>query len=578
MLACSKRRSLAEVLWVGLIHITVFKFWHERKSSQSRRSVFKGFIKECGCSSQFKMLIGDIQILLVIILGASDCQIISRIEKCGLTCSQGFHCKSKSSTDIFNSFCRDTPASLSSTVLKSMKLSTVMKCVQGTQCSLHLNIKGTLNLDGNVRGLEICSLSLSTQQSQCVNVRFSTKTSNKLGGRKVHVQFNCFEVNVAQHIYVTMKTIPNYCEVKLSQEYYVEDCRNNDVRKHIPVCFAGKLDYNVDRARKTISVNVSDFLQDQDYYVRLCHKWFTCEDVGSFALIKGKESLKSISLQYTHLLPCLCIEGWSAIPDARRTQLCPFKNDTKALWDSIIYNPVTQTLAWEPACPVHVTVNLCRSMKSNDQCVDLQNSSNTAPEKQVKYSRVDTHPRLCMKFTTKQGSWVRCPFAYGNFPAWKIKIAAMAEQIQISFMSQTNAQFSVLVCNKAQLSSCESVGTRHSVSVVPHPSRPTSVNISGEICVTEICIQAWRTDVDYSIPLQICDIQCTLSSQSQEDHENSLRIISLIAVILILVTMVALLGHKILTVFHRKKHEERSSAQIIRQSVPTRVKITPSLH
>lgn len=40
--------------------------------------------------------------------------------------------------------------------------------------------------------------------------------------KQVQVQFNCFEVNVAQHIYVTVKTVPNYCEVKMSQEYYVE--------------------------------------------------------------------------------------------------------------------------------------------------------------------------------------------------------------------------------------------------------------------------------------------------------------------------------------------------------------------
>ncbi|XP_074840231.1 interleukin-17 receptor E-like protein [Carettochelys insculpta] len=526
------------------------------------------------------MIAVGFQILLVIILGTSYCQIIPRIEECGLTCSQGFHCKSKPSTGIFNSFCRNSPASLSSNILKSMKLSTTMKCVPGSQCSLHLNVKGTLHLDKNIRGLEICSLSMDTQQSQCVNVRFSRKPSKKLGGQKVHVQFNCFEVNVAQHIYVTIKTIPNYCEVKLSQEYYVEDCRNNDVGKHIPVCFAGKLDYNVDRARKTISVNVSDFLQDHNYYVRLCHKRFTCEDVGSFALIKGTDSVKSTSLKYSQLLPCLCIEGWSAIPDARRTQLCPFKNDTKALWDNIAYNPATQTLAWESACPMHVTVNLCTLSKSKDQCVDLQNSSTTALEKhslfkQVKYSRVDTHPRLCMKFTTKQGSWVRCPFAHGNFPAWKMRIAAKAEQIQVSFMSQTMAQFLVLVCNKTRLSSCNSVGTHHSVQ---GDSQPTTINISGEICGSEVCIQGWRTDVDYSVPLQICDIQCSLSSRSQEDDETSLRIILLTAVILILVTMMALLGHKILTVFHRKKHEGRSVAQTMRQSFSTRVKSAHSLH
>ncbi|NXO49598.1 I17RE protein, partial [Aramus guarauna] len=325
-----------------------------------------------------------VQILLTILFWNSDCQILPRIEECGLSCSQGIHCKSKPSSGIFNSFCHDAPASLSSMVLKSMKISTVMKCVQGSPCSLHLNIKGTLSLHENIRGLEICSLSLDTQQSQCTSVRFARKKSKMLNGKKVQVQFNCMEVNVAQHIYVTMKTVPNYCEVKLSQEYYVE---------------AGKFDYNVDRARKIISVNVSNFLRDQDYYVRLCHKWFTCEDVGAFAVIKGKESLKSVSLKYSQLLPCLCIEGWLAIPDARRIQLCPFENGkyyTKVLWDNIVYNPATQTLAWEPACPVLVMVNLCRLMKSNDRCEDIQNTSKNSPEK-VKYSRVDTHPRLCMK-------------------------------------------------------------------------------------------------------------------------------------------------------------------------------------
>ncbi|NXR42789.1 I17RE protein, partial [Zosterops hypoxanthus] len=319
-----------------------------------------------------------VQILLVILFWSADCQIIPRIEECGLSCSQVISC------GIFNSFCHDAPASLSSMVLISMKISTVMKCVQGSLCSLHLNIKGTLSLDENVRGLEICSFSLDTQQSQCTNVRFTRKKSKMLNGKKVQVQFNCIEVNVAQHIYVTMKTVPHYCEVKLSQQYYVE---------------AGKLDYILDRARKILTVNVSNFPRDQDYYVRLCHKWFTCEDVGAFAVIKGKESFKSVSLKYSQLLPCLCIEGWLALPDARRIQLCPFENGkyyTQVLWDNIVYNPLTQTLAWEPACPVLVTVNLCRFTKSNDHCEDIENSFKNSPEK-VKYSRVDTHPRLCMK-------------------------------------------------------------------------------------------------------------------------------------------------------------------------------------
>ncbi|KAJ6666450.1 hypothetical protein lerEdw1_000725 [Lerista edwardsae] len=207
-----------------------------------------------------------------------------------------------------------------------MKLWTAMKCIEGSRCSLHLSVKGTLQLEENISGMEICTLSMDTQKSQCVKVKISRNAHVKLAGRKVRVQFNCFEVSAGQHIHVTMRTIPNYCGVNLGQEYYVEDCRNTDVEKNIPDCFAGKMTYDVNRARKTISVNISNVDPGIDYYVRLCHQWFVCEDVGPVTLVPRKDLRKAISLPYTNLLPCLCIEAWPAVSDARRMQLCPFKN------------------------------------------------------------------------------------------------------------------------------------------------------------------------------------------------------------------------------------------------------------
>ncbi|XP_066489743.1 interleukin-17 receptor E-like protein [Tiliqua scincoides] len=194
--------------------------------------------------------------------------------------------------------------------------------------------------------MEICSLLMDTQKSQCVNVKISRDTHVKLAGRKVKVQFNCFEVNAGQHVHVTMRTIPNYCGVNLSQAYYVE---------------AGKMTYDVITARKTILVNISNTDQDTDYYVRLCHQWFVCEDVAPVTL------------------------AWPAVSDARRMQLCPFKNDTQALWDNIIYNSITQTLAWEASCPVHVTVSLCQRLETMGPCEDLQNTSYTAVEKLMSF-------------------------------------------------------------------------------------------------------------------------------------------------------------------------------------------------
>lgn len=502
------------------------------------------------------MMLFKIQ-FLAMLWGTYGYQLIPRMEECGLVCSQGFLCKTQTFTGIFNSFCHRAPISFptsSPPILRSMKLWTAMKCTEGGPCSLYLSVKGTLQFEENISGIEICSLSMDTQNSQCVNVKISR---NMHIMRKVKVQFNCFEVSAGQHVHVTMRTIPNYCGVNLSQEYYVEDCRNGDVEENIPDCFAGRMTYDVNRARKTILVNISDVDQDTDYYIRLCHQWFVCEDVEPVTLVPRKDLMKAISLPYTNLLPCLCIEAWPAVSDARRMQLCPFKNDTQALWDSIIYNSFTQTLAWEASCPVHVTVSLCQRLETWGPCVDLQNTSHTAVEK-VKYSRVDAHPGLCMKFKTKHGSSVRCPFAYSNSQAWNMRLDVIEEQLQISFTSPTKAQFSVCVHNNTESSSCDSAGIHQSLSM--DGSNTTSVNISAKTCGSNVCIQGWRADVDYSVSMHICDMPCISSIRSQEHHESSLNMISVVALLAIVIIMVTLLGHQLLSGFHRKKFENTKAA------------------
>lgn len=57
---------------------------------------------------------------------------------------------------------------------------------------------------------------------------------------------------------------------------------------------AGKLAYDLDPARKTISVNMSDVVQDTNYYVRLCHQRFVCEDVGSVSMVSAYDILEMV--------------------------------------------------------------------------------------------------------------------------------------------------------------------------------------------------------------------------------------------------------------------------------------------
>ncbi|XP_030072344.1 interleukin-17 receptor E-like protein [Microcaecilia unicolor] len=503
------------------------------------------------------MSVNDLNFLLIFIWGFCDCQPITRIEECGLRCSQGFHCKLKANYEFFNQFCQDPPASLSRSVLESMKISTVMKCAKKKQCSLHLSVKGTVNFDENIKGVEICTLSLDTSQTQCKSVRLTRSKHKNSKKQKVEVQYNCFEVTVGQHVLVTLRTIRNYCNVKLEQQYYVPDCRNEDVGKNVPICIAGKLDYKMDKVKKAISIHVSDFLEDQDYHVRLCHKWFSCEDIGAHALIKAEDPSKSVSLQYSQVLPCLCIEGWSALPDSRRIQLCPFKNNTEALWDSVTYDPIKHVLAWQPSCPLRANVSLCMQSKTNDQCADLPDSSRAVRGK-VEYVHPDTHPRLCMKFTTEHGSWIRCPFANDPFPGWTMKLETTTEQVQVIVTSQTKATFSVNMCNRTQLPLCEPLQKLPSLHV--QNSDSVGLNISSDVCGSDVCVQGWRTDVNYSLPVQICNIPCPLPSLDHtSDNEKYLLLITLVAVFMVLVTTLAFIGHLTLRALHRRKLEHKSS-------------------
>ncbi|XP_041110848.1 putative interleukin-17 receptor E-like isoform X2 [Polyodon spathula] len=179
-------------------------------------------------------------------------------------------------------------------------------------------------------------------------------------------------------------------------EYHVQGCNSEDIRRNIPICIAGKLNYSVDQKEKLISVHVSEFLEDNDYHLRLCHKWHSCESTGAYVLIKRENPVKKVTLPYSKLVPCLCIEGWSSFPDSSRIQLCPFKKNTEELWSGITYNPISQELVWELACPTEVRVSLCWTTEHIHSCTDLPNSSQIVQNK-IKYVGIDSHPRLCVK-------------------------------------------------------------------------------------------------------------------------------------------------------------------------------------
>lgn len=126
--------------------------------------------------------------------------------------------------NVFNSFCRPPPSSVSPSVLEALTLSTAMKCVPNDGCSLLLRVRASLVLHGerqsggpgtpltglhreegkkkvpcpgltglpgpslhaeSLRGLEACSMNLDTQETQCQSVRVSRASRRRQVGWQV---------------------------------------------------------------------------------------------------------------------------------------------------------------------------------------------------------------------------------------------------------------------------------------------------------------------------------------------------------------------------------------------------------
>ncbi|XP_007454147.1 PREDICTED: putative interleukin-17 receptor E-like [Lipotes vexillifer] len=386
---------------------------------------------------------------------------------------------------------------MSRSVLEALTLSTAMKCAPPDGCSLFLRGKASLTLHEGLRGLEACSMSLDTQETQCQSMRVPRASRRLQVGQQLQVHFDCFEVSVAQSLYVTLRTVPHFCGVQLDQRYRVE---------------AGKLSYSVDRSRKVVLVQVPES-GGPDYYVRLCLKWFTCEDVGAPVRVTANGVSRRVSLPYKQELSCLCLEGWSATPDAVRIQTCPFEDDTETLWDAIHYHPGSQELSWEPACPVSGRVSLCWRPGPGPQCLELEQSSRPAHSR-VQYPFVDPQPQLCLKFSTSLGFLVRCPFEQLRFPAWKmtVQLAPAPGHLRAAF-SPSPARFQVCLRHRGKTwpPACHRV-----LQATPTPAGdPTEdpavafADIPGDqACAPGTCIQGRRTDIQFSAPQQLCDLQC----------------------------------------------------------------------
>ncbi|KAF0029585.1 hypothetical protein F2P81_018690 [Scophthalmus maximus] len=326
---------------------------------------------------------------------AAESTGLERIGTCGTRCSQGLHCKVRPDY-LFPPQClAATDALNTSSVFHNISLSTVMRCEGRQKCSLHLRMETVLQLAEPIRGLSICTATAGMMVN-CQIFSFTRSSRERMSGSQVEVEHDCTTVSPNQRVQVMVKTVPSYCDITWSGTYDAPDCSSGDLRRHVPECITGRLSYDVNPEKRELSVSVSEMLDDHNYHLRLCYKDFICSGAGPNALIKKEEPVKSATLPYSQPLPCLCIEGWSAVMDAPRVQLCPFKDRLEELWFGVAFDPLEETLSWELVCPVPTGVALCQK-RGDGVCVDLPQAFRNVTSGKVAFTEVDPHPQLCMK-------------------------------------------------------------------------------------------------------------------------------------------------------------------------------------
>ncbi|KAM9772654.1 putative interleukin-17 receptor E-like isoform X1 [Syngnathus typhle] len=425
--------------------------------------------------------------------GAGPNLEVERITACGTKCSQGLQCKSKPAYFVPPPCRKPTDGLDVTAVFRNLSFSTVMMCEASRKCSLRLRIKTTAHLAKSIQGFSICSETPGTPQ-KCRSISISKVSRRKMAGMEVEVENDCIDVSPRQKVRVSVTTFPSYCGITQSGTYVAPDCSWKDLRRNIPECSTGQLWHDVDLDRKEVRVGVSEALQGHDYHVRLCRKDFICVGTGANAMIKKEEPDNSVVLSFSRPLPCLCIEGWPAVMDAPRVQVCPFKDALEEMWHGIRFDPLEEALSWEPACPLSARVTLCQR-REEDGCSDQESVWRDISREMITFAKVDPHPQLCMKFTAGNQSWIRCPFVK-RLQVWDVTLTPQGSTLT----SRINATFSIDACRPSQDSTaCHATGTGVTVQVGEH----SSVNLTD----VHGCVLVRRTDVNYAATVLHCPTQ-----------------------------------------------------------------------
>ncbi|XP_066555565.1 uncharacterized protein LOC136746745 [Amia ocellicauda] len=324
--------------------------------------------------------------------------------------------------------------------------------------------------------------------------------------RTWELTYDCLEAREGQQVMATVDT----GQTNQTQNATVERIQTGSM-----------FNVSVDRHARSVTVSMSP---GQVLRTRLCYKVnnLLCDDLPSpVSELVDFSQTPNVTLRLPHLLPCLCVEVYPDEGDHVRGINCPLQDWPWDTGDGDVWRSSTVTLLgrapgssalsleWSSVCPLRPNASLCwrDGGSAGGPCRALDNAELQQQDSVYSVSGVDRHPRMCVQFFYKGSHHVECPFGSADTD-WTVQVTPASSHVSVritassSLPSSVPASFSAVVC-RPEGDVCVPVMPIHTASLDPD-SRQTALNLTAGSVTVGLCVQVWRSDVQFSARRLVC--------------------------------------------------------------------------
>ncbi|KAF4070640.1 hypothetical protein AMELA_G00287670 [Ameiurus melas] len=325
--------------------------------------------------------------------------------------------------------------------------------------------------DDHSRKIRICS---------CINKHLDVPREHVW-----ELQCNCFMAQLGNTFHVA---VYDFNRTLITHSYTVQ-CPPEDL---VPV-------YNV-----TLDIFAKRFIVDtetgQKVNVRLCYQnHAVCNGFMSHEI--DTDLNHTVTLNFPYLVPCLCVQMYYTVGDAKRHTTCPLKDKIlpgggDVLSSSSLKLYGRSNLKWKHLCPLaqfKPAVSLCwQHTRNHSQCISVQNSTLHMTDLKYNVSDVDKHAHMCLKFFLNGSHQVFCPFSSGDLSEWDVTVVPGSRCLYVQLSSSIPASFAAQLCVEEK-GECVMKENVHTVQM-EEGARDVVLTVPLQFFTSRLCVQVWRSE------------------------------------------------------------------------------------